>query len=225
MVIKEILYKHLANDDRLKQFEGEYWPSQIWNCLRRQYYDRLYPTASGAEAARFTLLGETIHELVADILKREPGIKIFTEVPVRIPHPTNNEIVISGRADDLIIVEFTNERYLVEVKTVSDLRSKVERGYLPRLDHRAQLNLYMRAFPKSKGVLFYIDRADFDAEEFQISFDQDLYNKTLQRVESLHRALNERNVPEPEAKKYSDMSWQCSYCVHKARCDRELKGD
>lgn len=129
--------------------------------------------------------------------------------------------MISGRADDLIVVEFTKDRYLVEVKTTDGLRDKVEKGYLPRMDHKAQLNLYLKAYPKAKGIILYIDRSDFDMEEFQMDFDEQLYQKTLERAEMLHKAIEERKLPPAEAKQNKDMSWQCNYCIHKAKCDRD----
>jgi CRISPR-associated exonuclease Cas4 len=221
LVVKEIIYKHLSENEIREPFEGEYWPSQIWNCMRRQYYDRLYPVNAGYDSARFTVLGTVLHDLIAEILKREDSIRIQSEVPIRIPHPTNHDIVISGRADDLIVVEFTKERYLIEVKSVDDLQDKLRKGYLPRLDHRAQLNLYMKAYPRSKGILMYVDRSNFDIEEILVEFDEDLYKKTLERVERLHNYVKKREIPEAEAKLSQEMNWQCKFCIHRARCDRD----
>ncbi|MEM1859835.1 MAG: PD-(D/E)XK nuclease family protein [Metallosphaera sp.] len=221
MVVKEIIYQHIVDDEFKQPYEGEYWPSQIWNCLRKQYYDRTSPVLSGIDSARFTVLGEALHDLVAEILKKEDSVKVTSELPLRIPHPTNHEIVISGRADDLIVIEFTKERYLVEVKSVDNLQHKVRNGYLPRLEHRAQLNLYMKAFPKSKGVLLYVDRSNFEMEEFILDFDEQLYLKTMERAELLHRAIKERKVPEPEAKLRDDMRWQCDFCLYRAKCDKD----
>ncbi|WP_256202584.1 hypothetical protein [Sulfuracidifex tepidarius] len=42
MVVKEIIYKRLSENEIKDSFDGEYWPSQIWNCVRKQYYDRMY---------------------------------------------------------------------------------------------------------------------------------------------------------------------------------------
>ncbi|BBG27505.1 PD-(D/E)XK nuclease family protein [Sulfuracidifex tepidarius] len=221
MVVKEIIYKRLSENEIKDSFDGEYWPSQIWNCVRKQYYDRMYPVSIGYESTRFTVLGSALHELIADLLKEEQGINVISEVPIRIPHPSNSEIVFSGRADDIIIIQFTKERYIVEVKSVDDLQDKLRKGFLPKLEHRAQLNMYLRAYPRSHGILLYVDRSNFEMEEIPMNFDQDLYNKTLERSESLHGYLLKRETPPPEAKQNQDMSWQCKYCVHKARCDRE----
>lgn len=47
MVVREILYKHLVDDNYKEPYEGEYWPSQLWQCVRRQYYDRVSPIPLG----------------------------------------------------------------------------------------------------------------------------------------------------------------------------------
>ncbi|WP_338067370.1 CRISPR-associated protein Cas4 [Sulfodiicoccus acidiphilus] len=193
----------------------------MWACLRKQFYDRLFPVNAGYDSARLTALGTVLHELIADLLKREESVRVSTEVPIRIPHPTNHEIVLSGRADDLIVVEFTRERYLVEVKSVDDLQEKLRKKYLPRLDHRAQLNLYLKAFPKSRGILMYVDRSNLDIEEIQLEFDEELYKRTLERVERIHELLKRRELPEAEAALSGELSWQCKYCVHLARCQRD----
>ncbi|QKR00169.1 hypothetical protein GWK48_07095 [Metallosphaera tengchongensis] len=221
MVVKEIIYRNLVEKDYHDPYEGEYWPSQLWNCLRKQYYDRVFPMPLSMDSARFTTLGNALHDIIAELLKKEESVRVTSEVPVRIPHPTNHEIVISGRADDLIVVEFTKERYLVEVKSVDDLRNKLSKGFLPRKDHKAQLNLYLKAFPKSKGILLYVDRSNFDMEEIQVEFEEELYKKTLERAFILHSALKGKSTPKAEAKLDEEMKWQCGFCVHKARCDRE----
>lgn len=96
VVLKEVVYKHLAERGFSEPFEGEYWPSQVWACLRKQFYDRLFPVNAGYDSARLTALGTVLHELIADLLKREESVRVSTEVPIRIPHPTNHEIVLSG---------------------------------------------------------------------------------------------------------------------------------
>ncbi|NON61751.1 hypothetical protein [Acidianus sp. RZ1] len=221
MVIKEIVYRNLTSYEVREPFEGEYWPSQIWKCLREQYYNRVYPTPLGVDSARFTTLGNVLHDLIAELLSKENSIQVISEIPIRIPHPTNNEIVISGRADDLIVVMVSRDRYLVEVKSIDGLREKLRKGYLPRLDHKAQINLYMKAFPKSKGILLYVDRSDFDMEEIPVEFDQELYIKTMERASLLHEAIKNKALPKAEAKEKDDMKWQCNFCIHKARCDRD----
>jgi len=221
MVVKEIIYKRLNENEIKSSFDGEYWPSQMWYCLRRQYYDRIFPSATTYDMTRFTVLGEALHNLIADMLKNEEGISVISEVPIRIPHPKNPEIVFSGRADDIIIVQFTKERYVIEVKSTEDLQSKVKKGFLPKKEHKAQLNLYLRAYPKSHGILLYVDRGNFDMEEIPIEFDVELYESTLQRAEDLHKYLTQRKTPPPEGKSAPDFNWQCNYCIHKARCDRE----
>ncbi|AWR94174.1 CRISPR-associated protein Cas4 [Acidianus brierleyi] len=222
MVVKEIIYKHLSSTSISEFYEGEYWPSQIWNCMRKQYYSRISPIPQTLDSAKITILGTIIHEFIADILKKEENIKVMSEVPVRIPHPSDN-IVITGRADDIILVSVGRTRYVIEVKTVEDVEEKKLKRYIPKKEHRAQLNLYLKAFPNSKGILLYVDRGNFEIEEFEVEFDQDLYNETVKRVEDLHNYLMRKTLPSAEAKNNPEMRWQCDYCDYRAKCEREDK--
>ncbi len=221
MVVKEIIYRRLSENEIKSIFDGEYWPSQIWNCIRKQYYERTSPIPEGYDVTRYTILGSALHNLIADLLKDEEGISVLSEVPIRITHPTNDSIVLSGRADDVIIVQFTKERYIIEVKTVEDLTDKLAKKFIPKLEHRAQLNLYLRAYPNSHGILLYIDRGNFEMEEIEMEFDRQLYQETMKRVEIFHNYITKREIPPAEAKQKQDFSWQCSFCLYKARCERD----
>ena len=218
MVVKEIISKYLAKYELPEYYDGEYWPSQIWQCLRRQYFARLSPMPLPPDSLKTMALGTIIHEFIADVLKKEESIKVMSEVPIRIPHPTRHDIVISGRADDVIVISVGKARYVVEVKTVESLESK--RNFLPKKEHVAQLNLYLKAYPNAKGILLYVDRSNFDMEEFEINFDPKLFDETIKRVEILHEYLTKKEVPPPEAKENPEMQWQCSYCEYRNKCDR-----
>ena len=223
MVFKETITKRIIEDlaNYRPPYEGEYYPSQLWRCLRQQYYERVFPVLKVDKNFGSMFLGTKIHDTIAEILKKEPGVYVESEVPLRIPHPEDPEIVISGRADDVIIVHVGRQRYVLEIKTVDDLETAVKNGWIPKLEHRAQLNVYLRAYPKSLGVLLYIDRSDFSMEEFVFEFDEELYRKTLERAKRLHEALKARTVPEPEAKLNKDMQWQCKLCFFSAQCDKD----
>ncbi|MBP1357969.1 MAG: hypothetical protein JZD40_05740 [Sulfolobus sp.] len=223
MVVKEIIYKQLLEDNSSlsEPFLGEYWPSSIWDCMRRQYYTRNYPIRPNVDQLRYKTLGSLIHEFIAKLLSKNETFKVISEVPVRLPHPTNNEIVIVGRADDILVLEAGKLRYVVEVKTVDDLRTQLSKGRLPRKNHMAQLNMYLRAFPNSTGILLYIDRSNFDMEEFQISFDPQLYNESIKRAETLHEFLRAKKLPPPEAMHNEEMKWMCKNCEFRNKCEKD----
>lgn len=223
MVVKEVISKHLARYELPDYYDGEYWPSQIWQCLRKQYLMRVSPIPMPLESLRTLTLGTIIHEFIADILKKEESIRVMSEVPIRIPHPTRHDIVISGRADDIIIITVGKTRYVVEIKTIDDLETKRQRNFIPKIEHKAQLNLYLKAYPGAKGILLYIDRSNFEMEEFEVNFDPELFNDSISRVELLHEYLTKRELPPPEAKNNPEMQWQCSYCEYRNKCERLSK--
>ncbi len=218
MITKRII-DELA--DYYPPYEGEYYPSHLWKCLRQQYYERVFPHLKVDRNFGTMILGTKIHDMIADILRKEPGVVVKSEVPIRIPHPEDPEIVLSGRADDVIVIEVGRQRYVLEVKTVEDLENQIKNKRIPKIEHVAQLNVYLRAYPKSIGVLLYIDRTDFSMEEFVYEFDEQLYKKTLERAKRLHEALKAKVPPEPEAKQNHDMQWQCKFCYFSLQCERD----
>jgi RecB family exonuclease len=224
MVLKEIITRRLLDEvaNYYPPFEGEYYPSQLWKCLRQQYYERTIPHLNVMKFGGL-VLGTVIHDYIADLLKEIEGAKVLSEVPIRIPHPEDEGIVLSGRADDVIVLEVGRQRYVVEVKTIDDLENALRKGWVPKKEHVAQLNVYLRAFPNAKGILLYVDRSDFEMEEFEVNYDPQLFKETLDRAKTLHYALKNKILPEPEAQLNPDMSWNCRFCPFASICERDSK--
>ncbi|MGC9104977.1 MAG: CRISPR-associated protein Cas4 [Thermoprotei archaeon] len=224
MVLKEIIAKKLLDEvaDYYPPYEGEYYPSHLWKCLRQQYYERTIPHLNVINFGPL-VMGTIIHDYLAKVFEKIEGARVYSEVPVRIPHPDHPEIVLTGRADDVILVEVGRSRYVVEVKTHDDVETAMKKGWIPKKEHVAQLNVYLRAFPGAKGILLYVDRSDFQMEEFIIEFDEELYRKTLERAKRLHEAIKNRAVPEAEAKQNESMSWMCRNCPFASICEKDDK--
>ncbi|MEM3670793.1 MAG: Dna2/Cas4 domain-containing protein [Thermoprotei archaeon] len=207
-----------------KRVPGEYWPSQIFSCMRRQYYSLFIPEQHPSESLAVFEVGEMYHRLLGDILEEwaeANGAKVSREVPVRIPHGKRSDAVVSGRADDVLIVYAEKRRYIVEVKTIQGLVEQARQNLLPRREHVGQLNLYLRAFPGSTGVILYLERSSFKAKQYFIEYSDELYNEAMDRVERLHEYLHSEQLPPPEQKKGSE-AWKCRLCFYKEACSADM---
>lgn len=218
-----LLEEDAENDIKHPRRVGVYWPSQVWDCLRKVFYEYTLREPPTEETIRFGALGNIIHEYVAHILKsfseRYGGYRVESEVEVKIEHPRLKGVFISGRVDDLILVEWSGDRrghskVLIEVKTVS----KLSDGGLPRFEHVAQLNTYLSLYPEAEGILLYISRSNLDTRVFRIRFDRELYERTLGRVEEVHRYVSGGHLPPPEAKLRGGERWRCMHCQYAEVC-------
>ncbi len=219
--VDEIIMSELRRAQRRhSRVLGEYWPSQIYSCLRKQYYSFYGDEVFGDDALRNFEAGNAYHDLIARTLQKwgnTTGARVQTEVPIRIPHRDHPEIVFSGRADDIILIEKERRRFILEVKTTTNLVQKLRDNNIPRREHLAQLNLYLRAYPYSSGILMYVDRATLKTHQFDLEFEQHIYDETMKRVAALHNYLKESRLPPPEAKE-SGSVWMCRYCSFLGLC-------
>lgn len=218
------MISNYLNRDKSKRnrAEGEYWPSQVFGCVRRQFYSQFIPEEYTEETLALFTAGDVFHDFFGRLLEQwgsARGYRVLREVSLRIPHTTNPSVVLSGRADDIIILYEEKERYVVEVKTTQKLSEQMKHNQLPRKEHLGQLNIYLRAYPGSKGIILYLDRSTLKTKQFVVSYNDDLYDEAMNRIEILHRHILSRTLPEPEAKRIGE-AWRCKMCTYKAVCDK-----
>lgn len=205
-----------------KRTVGEYWPSQLFVCMRKQYYSMFMEEKHSEAQLKMFEAGNLFHEFLANLLSEWGEInkvRVLKEVPIRIPHHESTDIVVSGRADDLILLEDGSRRYLVEVKTTKNIEWLVGKGLLPKREHLAQLNFYLRAYPNSRGILLYVDRSTLKMRQFDVVFDQQLYKQIMDRVKILHGYVSRRILPPPEAKE-TGQEWMCKECYFTEVCGK-----
>ncbi|MCD6367760.1 MAG: Dna2/Cas4 domain-containing protein [Candidatus Aenigmarchaeota archaeon] len=211
----ELINSYLSRDFRPKEV-GRYYPSEIGNCLRKVWYSYKYPKDVEPKLLKIFEVGNILHNFVVDVLESEknPDVKLIeSELPVKIKE---KNFIISGRIDDVIVVESLEKKFLVEVKSCKFLPMEG-----PQDHHVMQLNLYMHASGIHDGILLYIQKDDLESRVFNIEYDEALAEKTLKRFEDLHRYLTNDEIPPPEAKMNPDMSWMCKFCDYKDRCEKE----
>lgn len=194
-----------------------YYPSEVGNCLRKTWYTYKYPKEAKPELLKIFEVGNILHDFVVEVLKSEknPDVELVgSEIPIKIKE---KNFLISGRADDVIVVKSLGKKFLVEVKSCKSI-FYIEK---PQLHHVMQIQLYMHVMKIYNGILLYIQKDNLDSKVFNIKYDRNMVKKVLNRFKTLHQHLIKDEVPPPEAKIDKEMSWMCKFCDYKERCERE----
>jgi CRISPR/Cas system-associated exonuclease Cas4 (RecB family) len=223
--LKKLMLK--AQEEKRKELKnGVYYPSLLFSCMRRTYYQYRKQKMFPEDVESILYAGTKIHEVFAQLLEQvaqEIKAEFSTEVPIRLvkPREEGNPVVISGRADDVFVLE-GEETIVVELKTTASLDRLLEKGLLPKTAHVKQLNVYLAGYPGALGILIYIDRNTFRCVQFEVKFDSKMLIETFERAERLHEALTSERLPPPEAKNDPEERWQCRNCPYLEECALDL---
>ena len=207
----KLIDSHLARGSSYKKI-GRYYPSEIGGCLRKTWYSYKDPQPIDTALVRIFEAGNMLHEFVGEVIKSEknPEIELLqTEMPVKLEQ---ENFLISGRIDNLILVKIENKKVLVEVKSCK---------YLPRelkKEHEMQLQLYMHASKVYDSILLYVQKDNLQTRWFDIGYDKEKIQEILKRFQTLHFSLTENKIPEAEAKHNEEMQWLCGKCPWKKEC-------
>jgi hypothetical protein len=215
--------------DKHENVIGKYSPSMLAMCLRRQYYEYKYPMSMPVDKLKIFEMGNSIHERIATILSASPNVKInHAERSLTLIHPDFDDIIISGRLDNFLIMQDGGKNVIIEVKSAKALQTydPQTRSFTemtePKPDHVLQLNFYLFAIPGSLGLLLYVNKNTFETKQFEIKPDKALLMKGLERAKILHTALKSNTFPEAEAKMSKETNWACNpkYCQFAERCGK-----
>lgn len=214
----KLVDQHIAREFKPKQI-GRYYPSEVGTCLRKVWYSYKYPQDIDPGLRKIFEVGDILHGFVVEVLNSEKNKDVEllkSEMPFKI---TLDDFVISGRVDDLILVKSSGKKALVEVKSTKDV-SFIKK---PQANHEMQLMFYMEATGVHDGVILYIDKNNLKSKVFEVEFDYKKASDIFDRFSFLHEHLKNDGLPEPEAKKVSDMNWMCKFCEYKGKCDKDEK--
>jgi hypothetical protein len=205
------ILKDIAQDANIRTHDGPsdyFWPSSLGRCERRVILERAGVRGNPLDddTALFFWIGNVIHDAVQKgIAKRLPG-KVWTEVSIR-----DEEYKISGRVDNLRLVEEDGEWVVYEYKTV---RTDAFRWNLLKPDHILQVGIYLTFLidcpvcmgyesmkPRcitcqntgrltvlaSRGKLAYIGKEDGRVEVFEIVADEALRTAVKEKLKHLEQ--------------------------------------
>jgi CRISPR/Cas system-associated exonuclease Cas4 (RecB family) len=212
----KLIDSHLQRELRPKTI-GRYYPSEIGNCLRKVWFTYKKPRELDKEKIKVLQVGVMLHDFIAEVLKSDKLREIRlveAEVPFRLNFP---EFSVSGRVDDVLIVEKEQKKILVEVKSVKML-SMAKEASLP---HLMQIQLYMHALKIPDGLILYVEKPSLKTKEFEVRYDPEMVKQVLERFASLHDHLKGDRIPDAEAKKTKAMEWMCRYCEYAEECGEE----
>lgn len=220
--INAYLLKKLESDKH-ETIIGKYSPSLLPSCLRRQYYDYKHPTAMPVDKLKIFEIGNMVHEKIADILSKSGKVKVnHQERSITLMHPDYDDLIISGRMDNFLILTDGSKNIIIEVKSAKSLQT-YERGTFtdqtePKPEHVMQINFYLFAIPHSIGLLVYVNKNTFETKQFEVKPDKALLIKGLERAKTLHNFLTTNTFPPAEAKLNKETLWQCKYCDRAEDC-------
>jgi len=196
---------------------GRYYPSEAGNCIRKVFYSYKSPKEVDTELLKVFEAGNILHEFVVHVLESEknPQIELLEkESPFTLEI---EDIVISGRVDDIIIVKIDNKVYLVEVKSTSTLKYTNE----PHEAHIMQLQLYMHAKNIHNGMIIYLEKNTLQTKTFLVDYDSKYAEKAIKRLKDIHQCLKEDKLPIPEARAVYSKGWMCKGCQYREECYKD----
>lgn len=200
-----------------KKTPGRYYPSEAGNCMRKVFYSYKNPKAIGLELLKIFEAGNILHEFIVDVLESEknPHIELLEkESPFKLEV---EDIIISGRVDDIVVVKIDNQVYLIEVKSTGGLKYTND----PHEAHIMQLQIYMHAKKIHKGLIIYLEKNTLQSKSFSVSYDEKKVEKTIKRLKELHQCIKEDKLPIPESRIISTKNWMCKGCQYREDCFKD----
>ncbi len=211
----KMIDNHIAREFRAKTV-GRYYPSEIGGCIRKVWYGYKHPLQVKPDLAKIFRLGDIMHDFVVDVLKSEKNTNVEllkSEFPFKLE---GDGFLISGRVDDLIIVNESGKSWIVEVKSTKSV------DYIKEPDPKyvTQLQLYLHATGIHNGMILYVDKTNLKSKIFVENYDPAKAADALERFSQLHQLLTQNLLPVAEAKKKDSTAWLCNYCEYSDKCGK-----
>ena len=232
--------------ERERKKKESHYPSEAMDCRRKAYYRWTEESESNpieASALWKMRFGELSHDMIKGFLESS-GYDIIHEQPFKM-EVQGLRYKISGRLDDLFVDE-DGEVSGIEIKSsygrgIVDIQRKQE----PKIEHSAQVLIYMQATNIKKFYLIYVGRDNGYRTQFLYDYRAgklcangkpvDLtFEFLVQRYKDIERAVAEKQLPPREfiaAIKNHEIkdkfqkdnveyksNWQCSYCQYRNKC-------
>jgi len=215
--LNESIHNYLKKELRPKQI-GRYYPSEAGSCLRKIFYSYKIPKPLNQETTKIFEMGNLLHDFINKVLEssKNPHIELIdTEVPFKLEL---NNIIISGRIDNIVKLNINNKVYLVEIKSTSSLKYTQE----PNFSNILQLQLYMHFKKIHNGLIIYIEKNTLQSKTFEITYDEEQAQLAIDRLLKTHSHLTDNSLPEPEAKQDKELEWQCRFCDYQEECEQNI---
>lgn len=208
----KLVTNYIKKEERPREI-GVYFPSELSFCLRRNYYLYTQTKPLDDDTARVFEVGNIFHEFMDKVVK--DGTFDSKAEKSLVVVDTIEELVISGRLDNLVVVKQGDQPIVLEFKSTRSLNYVNEAKH----EHILQIQPYLKTVRAKTGLIVYIEKDSLKVKQFKIEYDPKLFLELMNRARRLHRSLMDKRMPEAEAKKNPVMSWMCNYCAFKEECD------
>jgi hypothetical protein len=198
---------------------GQFFASEVGKCVRKIYFDYMYPKDMEPDVLRLLNVGNAIHSLVAELLVKSGKYdRIVSERSLGLMDYSSG-VLIRGRLDNLLILKEKNteEHILIEVKSIKDFYYLKEG---PNDEHIVQTQLYMHILGLKRAIIFYWNmttRKEF--KEFEITYDPEIVRKEFGRLIGLTDTMKKNRIPIAEAKQSERTKGKCRYCSYRQECE------
>ena len=201
--VGEEVLKELYMFYRKQEHREGYYISSLSGCLRKAYYEIVYPTEEKDKLRKSIFEGEAIHYFISYLINLGGKLmfkKIESEVPVEYEFEGKKLV---GRADIVL------KDRVIEIKTTKNLPR------LPYYSHVLQANAYAYLLNKKKFEITYI--AEHGVRSFSMDTSEELFEKLKERARILHNAVKYSIAPEKEPTPY------CNRCPYYHICYKQLQ--
>lgn len=218
MKVEELVEKIIAdflNRERRPREVGKYYPSELFHCIRKNYYAYTKPKKFGLDTLKRFEGGILIHNWFRNVLFKGYSSDLITEFDYEesLVHKEDG-IEVRGRYDDLVAVDWEKQPILLEVKTTSSLKWVKK----PSRHHIGQMNFYLSKLKLKEGHIIYLDKRNLKHKIFKVKQSDELFMEIIKRARLLHKHLTKKKTPFPEAKTNPEMRWFCNYCLYRLEC-------
>ena len=214
MDINQIIDDVLAKDLWDRKI-GIYYISEIPYCIRKLWYTYKIPKKHSKKTIRIFERGNILHTWIANILKQSDKISYMEEEARIIIPDFKSKLILRGRVDDFVIVRNKVQKYILEIKTTSN----VWRQESIKPFHLMQIMPYLM-LENCDGKVIYIDPYSLETKSFDVKFDWSLLEEIFRRARNIHTYLTEDILPPAESWENPKRKWECNYCIYQKECEK-----
>ena len=179
-LVAETLVENSNNytkDDSLFEFH----PSQICQCERQIFFSKIKASHFSVEILGKMQVGTCLHIFFERLQEIKDRCDIETPFALQFPE---FGFVIKGKSD----CKEKDNSALYDFKGIASF------SYILRqpMEHNVeQVNVYLKAFNISKGVIVYVHKLDLSILPHEINFNQELFNHTIEKLKKVYPALKD----------------------------------
>ena len=199
--LKAGLVKAVEEDNSLGDRSTYIGASDIGNCPRKVYLDKVNPQTIEAEQALIFTRGHLAEDIVRKGLDAK-GVKYEYQKELTLDYIKAHLDFLFCKKDECIVVECKTSKSIPDTPYSSWI-----------LQIQLQMYLVKEHYQKNvRGYIVVMDMVSGKVEDFEVEYNEKLAQLALDRAKQLWEALQNNEAPQPEEQLY------CSSCPHRKDC-------